>query len=88
VTEEAMGRSVNPLSRALTAAVDDYKAELYNPFILAEPRLFRVRRRSRSQHTNGVAERFFGSIHCEHLYRFEIPDGLTRNGEAEAYRRP
>ena len=83
-----MGRSVNPLSRALTAVLDDYKADLYNPFILAESWLFHVRRRSRSQHTNGVAERFFSSIQCEHLYRFEIPDGLTRNDEAEAYRRP
>ena len=37
--------------------------------------------------TNGVVERFNGSIKYEHLFRLEIPDAITLADEAEAFRR-
>jgi transposase InsO family protein len=63
-----------------------YKADLFNRFIISRPWLAHVRTRYRSPQTNGVIERFFGSLKYEHLYRREILDGLALNDEAEAYR--
>lgn len=42
---------------------------------LADPLLRHVRTRVRSPQTNGVIERFFGTLKYEHLYRGEIADG-------------
>ena len=64
-----------------------YKSDLFNRFIMSIPWLAHVRTRYRSPQTNGVIERFFGSLKYEHLYRREIPDGLALNDEVEAYRR-
>lgn len=63
-----------------------YKADLFTRFILSRPWLAHVRTRYRSPQTNGVIERFFGSLKYEHLYRHEIPDGLSLNDSAQAYR--
>lgn len=48
--------------------------------------LLRIRLRRRSPGQNGVRERAFGSLKCEHFYRLEIPDGRTPGVEAEHYR--
>ncbi len=40
-----------------------------------DPLLRRVRTRVRSPQTNGVIERFFGTLKYEHLYRAPIDDG-------------
>jgi putative transposase len=41
----------------------------------ADPLLRHVRTRVKSPQTNGVIERFFGTLKYEHLYRAEIADG-------------
>ena len=46
-----------------------------------------MRTRRHAPETNGVVERFNGSLKYEHLYRLEIPDALDLAAEAEAYRR-
>lgn len=63
-----------------------YKSDLFARFIVAHPWLAHVRTRYRSPQTNGVIERFFGSIKYEHLYRLEIGNGIELNDEAEKYR--
>ena len=63
-----------------------YKSDLFARFILAHPWLAHVRTRYRSPQTNGVIERFFGSIKYEHLYRREIASGIELHDECEAYR--
>jgi putative transposase len=40
-----------------------------------DPLLRHVRTRVRSPQTNGVIERFFGTLKYEHLYRGDITDG-------------
>ncbi len=63
-----------------------YKADRFARFIIAHPWLAHVRTRYRSPQTNGVIERFFGSIKYECLYRLEIGNGIELNDEAEKYR--
>jgi Integrase core domain len=51
------------------------------------PRLFRhVRTRVRSPQTNGVVERFFGTLKYEHLYRATIGDGNALAVEVNLFR--
>jgi transposase InsO family protein len=45
-----------------------------------------VRTRVRSRQTNGVIERFFGTLKYEHLYRGEIPDGDVLAVEINRFR--
>lgn len=52
-----------------------YKSDLFARFIASRPYLAHVRTRYRSPQTNGVVERFFGSLKYDHLYREEIRDG-------------
>ena len=63
-----------------------YKSDLFARFILSKPWLAHIRTRYRAPQTNGVIERFYGSLKYEHLYRYEIADGITLNDEAEGYR--
>ena len=63
-----------------------YKSERFSRFILLHPWLTHVRTRYRSPQTNGVIERFFGSIKYEHLYRHDISNGVELNEHCEAYR--
>lgn len=63
-----------------------YKSDLFARFIVAHPWLAHVRTRYRSPQTNGVIERFFGSIKYEHLYRREIANGIELHDECQAYR--
>jgi transposase InsO family protein len=46
-----------------------------------------IRTRHHAPETNGVVERFNGSLKYEHLYRLEISDALVLAEEAEACRR-
>ena len=64
-----------------------YKSDRFARFIAARPWLAHVRTRYRSPQTNGVKERFYGSLKYEHLYRLEIASGIELNEECERYRR-
>jgi transposase InsO family protein len=50
-----------------------------------DPLLRHVRTRVKSQ-TNGVIERFFGTLKCEHLYRGPINDGDALAVEVNRFR--
>lgn len=63
-----------------------FKSIDFAGFIRARPWLTHVRTRHRSPETNGVVERFFGTLKYEHLYRQEIGDVVTLVAEVEAYR--
>ncbi len=63
-----------------------YKSDRFARFILARSWLAHVRTRYRSPQTNGVMERFFGSLKYEHLYRLEIANGIELVDECETYR--
>ena len=49
------------------------------------PHFVHVRTRARSPQTNGVIERFFGSLKYERLYRHDITDGQTLAGHVDDY---
>lgn len=63
-----------------------YRAELFERFIRGHPFLSHVRTRYRSPQTNGVVERFFGSLKYEHLYREEIATAADLMDAIAAYR--
>jgi transposase InsO family protein len=53
-----------------------FRGEVYATAFTGDDLLLRhVRTRVRSPQTNGVVERFFGTLEYEHLYRAEIADG-------------
>jgi transposase InsO family protein len=64
-----------------------YKSDAFARFIGSRPWLAHVRTRYRSPQTNGVIERFYGSVKYEHLYRQEVPSGVALAAECEKYRR-
>ena len=64
-----------------------YKSDAFAAFFRARPWLAHVRTRYRSPQTNGVIERFYGSIKYEHLFRQEIQSGVALQAECEKYRR-
>jgi putative transposase len=51
-----------------------------------DPLLRHVRTRIKSPHTNGVVERFFGTLKYEHLYRGYIADGDALDMEVHRFR--
>jgi transposase InsO family protein len=51
----------------------------------ARPHFVHIRTRARSPETNGVIERFFGSLKYEQLYRHDIADGPALAGHVESY---
>ncbi len=53
-----------------------YRSAAFARYIASRPELSHVRTRHRSPQTNGVIERFFGSLKYEHLYREELADGV------------
>lgn len=74
---------------AVTLVTDNgpaYKSAAFARFIAANPELAHVRTRHRAPETNGVVERFFGSLKYEHLYRHEIEDGVTLTDHIDAFR--
>lgn len=73
----------------LTIVTDNgpaYKSTDFVRFIAARPELAHVRTRHHAPETNGVVERFNGSLKYEHLYRLEIADALELADQAEAFR--
>lgn len=64
-----------------------FKSEAFAAVFAGEDPLLRhVRTRVKSPQTNGVVERFFGTLKYEHLYRGEIPDGDSLAMEAARFR--
>ncbi len=73
----------------LTIVTDNgpaYKSSDFLHFIARHPELRHVRTRHHAPETNGVVERFNGSLKYEHLYRLEIADVIALADETEAYR--
>lgn len=62
-----------------------YKSDIFARFIASRPYLAHVRTRYRSPQTNGVVERFFGSLKYDDLYREDIRDGLQLSDEVATY---
>lgn len=63
-----------------------FKSDLFLRFILAGRALDHVRTRYRAPQTNGVVERWTGSLKYEHLYRLDIRSGHDLALECAAFR--
>jgi putative transposase len=64
-----------------------HPVHIFGPSQASDDPLFRhVRTRVRSPQTNGVVERFFGTLKYEHLYRATIGDGNTLAAEVNLFR--
>lgn len=64
-----------------------FKSETFaTAFLGDDPLLKHVRTRVRSPQTNGVVERFFGTLKYEHLFRADIPDRLVLEVEINRFR--
>ena len=64
-----------------------FRGETYqSAFAGDDPLLRHVRTRVRSPQTNGVIERFFGTLKYEHLYRAPIDDGGALAMETARFR--
>lgn len=63
-----------------------FKSALFMRFILAHPELLHVRTRYRAPHTNGVVERWTGTLKYDHLYREDIPSGWILGQHCAYYR--
>jgi transposase InsO family protein len=83
---------VDPLTGeciALTIVTDigpALKSIDFGGFIRARPWLAHVRTRHHAPETNGVVERFFGSLKYEHLFRLEIGDVMEMAEAVDHYR--
>ncbi len=55
-------------------------------FIARHEHLGHVRARHRSPESNGVVERYIGSVKYERLYREQIRDGLDLQAQLDDYR--
>ncbi len=62
------------------------KSQTFRGFIDARPYLRHVRTRHHAPETNGVIERFFGTLKYEHLYREEIADVVALVDEVADFR--
>ncbi len=63
-----------------------YKSAEFMRFIAGRSELTHVRIRHHAPETNGVVERFNGSLKYEHLYRLEIADALELADQTATYR--
>ena len=63
-----------------------YKSTDFLRFIHSHPELAHIRTRHHAPETNGVVERFNGSLKYEHLYREEIRDAQALTEEVERFR--
>ncbi len=63
-----------------------YKSGSFARFIDSRLEIEHVRTRRRSPHTNGVVERFGGSLKYERLFRHDIADGLALQAHLDSYR--
>ncbi|WP_051728471.1 integrase core domain-containing protein [Nocardia brasiliensis] len=90
---EVLGPDSDPIGvvAAPIAVVSDngscFRGEVFKTaFAGADPLLRHVRTRVRSPQTNGVIERFFGTLKYEHLYRGVIADGDALDMEVHRFR--
>lgn len=63
-----------------------FKSTDFQRFIRSRPELAHVRTRHHAPETNGVVERFNGSLKYEHVYREEIADAAVLTEEVERFR--
>lgn len=63
-----------------------FKSADFRRFVSGRPELRHVRTRHHAPETNGVVERFNGSLKYEHLYRLEIPDLIALHEAVQDYR--
>lgn len=63
-----------------------YKSASFARFIDSRLEIEHVRTRRKSPHTNGVVERFGGSLKYERLFRHDIRDGLELQDHLDSYR--
>lgn len=63
-----------------------FKSARFAAWVASKRHIVHIRTRARAPHTNGVIERFFGSIKYEHLYRHDITDALDLTEHCESYR--
>lgn len=62
-----------------------FRAADFARHLRARPEFRHVRTRVKSPETNGQIERFFGAAKYEHLYRYEISDGLELDAHLERF---
>ncbi|MCM6775272.1 integrase core domain-containing protein [Nocardia sp. CDC159] len=86
----AGGEPVGAAPAAIAVVSDNgpcFRGEVFaTAFAGADPLLRHVRTRVRSPQTNGVIERFFGTLKYEHLYRGVIADGDALDMEVHRFR--
>ena len=79
LVDENTGEVIDVVPAPIAVVSDNgscFRGETYqSAFAGDEPLLRHVRTRVRSPQTNGVIERFFGTLKYEHLYRAPIDDG-------------
>ncbi len=63
-----------------------FKAAAFARYIASRPEFTHVRTRRRSPQTNGVVERYHGTIQIEHLWRALPADGAEMTQQVEAFR--
>ena len=76
---ETTGEIIDTVPAPITVVSDNgacFRGETYQAAFVGEDLLLRhVRTRVRSPQSNGLIERFFGTLTYEHLYRAPIDDG-------------
>lgn len=63
-----------------------YKSALFAKMIANRVEIEHVRTRRKSPHTNGVVERYGGTLKYERLYRHDIRDGLELQAHLDSFR--
>lgn len=93
VLDDVLGEDGSPVSRVPVpiAVVSDngpcFRSQAFAlAFVGEDPLLRHVRTRVRSPQTNGVVERFFGTLKYEHLYRAHIIGGDSLAVESNWFR--
>lgn len=90
MVDETTGEIIDIVSAPIAVVSDNgscFRGESYQAAFAGEDPLLRhVRTRVRSPQTNGVIERFFGTLKHEHLYRAPIDDGSALAMEVNRYR--
>ena len=90
LVDETTGEIIDVVPAPIALVSDNgpcFRGETYKTAFAGEDPLLRhVRTRVRSPQTNGVIERFFGTLKYEHLYRAPIDDGGALAMETASFR--
>jgi len=90
LVDETTGEIIDVVPAPIALVSDNgpcFRGETYKTAFAGEDPLLRhVRTRVRSPQTNGVIERFFGTLKYEHLYRAPIDDGGALAMETARFR--